>query len=106
MKILYFADFYVGSQLYAPCVTMFIADDEHDDFIKCAQDHFRAVRDKITNAHIEAECSYRVRLALIGEIYRPGNYGEFTFADIFNDFKNESEVGDNECTEDPNEESV
>lgn len=103
MKILYFADYFVGDVLVAPCVTLFVAaDDNYDDFIVQAKKHFSVIKDKITNEHIDANCNYRVRLALIGDIYRPGNYGEFSFADIFN----ESEVGDSECTEDPVEEGV
>lgn len=103
MKIIYFADYFVGDSLYAPCVTMFIADDDNqDDFIVQGKKHFSVIKDKITNEHIEANCSYRIRLALVGDIYRPGNYGEFSFADIFY----ESEVGDNECTEIPSEESL
>lgn len=97
--ILYFADCFVGDQLYAPCVTMFSADDEnHENFKLAAKEHFSLVKDHITNELIEADCSYRVRLALIGNTYRPGNYGEFKFADIIN-YSSESEAGDNECIE-------
>ncbi len=93
MKILYFVDYYVDDLLYAPAITMFLADDEKEDFKVKAMEHFKAVSDKITNEHIEAKCNYRVRLALIGDIYRPGNYGKFDFAEIFNFY----ERNDGEC---------
>lgn len=84
MKVLYFADQYVGDKLFVPCFTCFVADDDNkEDFDIQMRNHFKQFADKITNEQIDANVNCRVRLALVGDIYKPGNYGCITCAEIF-----------------------
>lgn len=82
MKNLYVLDIFVGERLLAPCVTLAIVDEEGDAHEQVLE-HLLPMAAKITNEHIENDFSYVCRLSIVGEQYVLGNFGKWSFSEIF-----------------------